>query len=434
MPPTLTKDQQEALDKFLQFMLSTEREFYLFGSAGSGKSFLVKELCALLRSKKYADMRSLLGLKPDYRTPFVCATTNKAAAVLTDFLKEPVDTVFAAFDIRVTEDFDTGTTKLFHQRGNQYADAVYFIDECSMLSQKALELIRKLAPRNSKLVFIGDNNQLAPVNEKPYWNNTKSTCTALLGTPVRNKDHKALMDLCNQLRTTVETRQFKDIQCVSGVIDHISEDEAVTLIQDFKAFDDIILSYTNERVDKCLEMLKELKPELRESTQFINATHYVTQYVPGAYEQRSPSIFPEEQVTCLRKYGPSVLDGIKDLDNYSIKVLQWTMYSPRLGAFLANIISPERQQAYLKQFAKARRWREYFHIKNGTMVLRLPHASTIHKSQGSTFNRVLIDLDSFKYCRDPETLARLLYVAVSRARSHVYFTGSLPKGFGRIRK
>ena len=63
------------------------------------------------------------------------------------------------------------------------------------------------------------------------------------------------------------------------------------------------------------------------------------------------------------------------------------------------------------------------------MVLRLPHACTIHKSQGSTYENVYIDLDSFKACKDRETLARLLYVAVSRAKNHVYFHGSLPKGF-----
>jgi hypothetical protein len=434
MPPILTKDQEEAKDKFLRFMLSNEREFYLFGPAGSGKSFLIDQLSQLVCSTEYANARKLLGLPKDNRCAVIAATTNKAAAVLSEFLHMQIDTIFAVFNIRVTEDYDNGTTKLFHERQTEpYEDAVYFIDECSMLSREALSLIRKYAPPTSKLVFIGDNNQLAPVNEKPYWNQTPDFNTAILKTPVRNKDHKALMDLCEQLKQTVITGSFKDIHCTKGVIDHLNNDEVEEVVKTFNAYDDIILSYTNERVDACLKSLKELRPELANERYLINASHYVTLYKPGAFSQDAPSIFPEEHVTLISSRGIASLPDITDVKGGRIRVLRYVIHSSILnGAVVCNVITAKDQQFYLKQFARTKRWRDYFYIKNGTMVLRLPHASTIHKAQGSTFNRVLIDLDSFKACRDPETLARLLYVAVSRAKNHVYLTGSLPKGYGRI--
>ena len=69
-------------------------------------------------------------------------------------------------------------------------------------------------------------------------------------------------------------------------------------------------------------------------------------------------------------------------------------------------------------------------MQKEVMDLRLPYASTIHKSQGSTFDEVLIDLGSFRSCQDPEVAARLLYVAVSRARKKIKFYGKLPKKYG----
>jgi ATP-dependent exoDNAse (exonuclease V) alpha subunit len=55
--------------------------------------------------------------------------------------------------------------------------------------------------------------------------------------------------------------------------------------------------------------------------------------------------------------------------------------------------------------------------------LRAAYAQTINKSQGSTYDQVFIDLDDVSKCRNPNQLARMLYVAVSRARTRVYFTG-----------
>ena len=67
----------------------------------------------------------------------------------------------------------------------------------------------------------------------------------------------------------------------------------------------------------------------------------------------------------------------------------------------------------------------YFYLKNNFADLRIAYAGTAHKSQGSTYHTVYIDLSDLRVCRDPQELARLLYVAVSRATTRVVFYGSL---------
>ena len=65
------------------------------------------------------------------------------------------------------------------------------------------------------------------------------------------------------------------------------------------------------------------------------------------------------------------------------------------------------------------------HIETQWIDLRNAFACTINKSQGSTFDAVFIDLDDVRRCNSGEQMARMLYVAVSRARNHVYLTGDI---------
>jgi hypothetical protein len=57
--------------------------------------------------------------------------------------------------------------------------------------------------------------------------------------------------------------------------------------------------------------------------------------------------------------------------------------------------------------------------------LRAAYACTINKAQGSTYDRVFIDLDDIGKCRQAEQIARMLYVGISRARHEVILTGDI---------
>ena len=51
--------------------------------------------------------------------------------------------------------------------------------------------------------------------------------------------------------------------------------------------------------------------------------------------------------------------------------------------------------------------------------------ATTNKAQGSTFDRVFVDLDDIRRCNSGDQIARMLYVGVSRARTQVFLTGDL---------
>jgi len=68
-------------------------------------------------------------------------------------------------------------------------------------------------------------------------------------------------------------------------------------------------------------------------------------------------------------------------------------------------------------------WRTFFAIKEWLHDLRPIHASTVHKSQGSTYQHAFIDAGDIGRCTRADVIARLMYVAVSRAAQTVTLTG-----------
>jgi ATP-dependent exoDNAse (exonuclease V) alpha subunit len=66
------------------------------------------------------------------------------------------------------------------------------------------------------------------------------------------------------------------------------------------------------------------------------------------------------------------------------------------------------------------------HIDAQWIDLRAAFAQTVNKSQGSTFKRVYIDITDITdiaKCSSGDQIARMMYVAVSRAQLQVFMTG-----------
>lgn len=422
---TLTSDQQEACNKFLGFLLSKEKEFYLFGAAGCGKTFLTQYFLSTV-FENYKNCCKLLNFPEDIKTYALTATTNKAVEVLQrNFPTQFVETIYKVLGVAVVEDYSTGKVNLKQYEHGYIENTLLIVDECSMLSTEMLNIIRKRL-KNSKIVFVGDNYQLAPVNEKAYWNQTPSNTTAVLTTPVRNGFNKELISLCAQLRETVDTQVFKPIHLSSGSIEHLNDEEAKQYLDtQYDHTRASILCYTNAKVLAYQEYLKDLyalPKSIVQGKEYVNGRNctdgkrhlYSEELVRVAYKGKTRLIEVQEGFTFT---GSSV-------------TLKSVHTNKEITCYVAE--DPEEIKSLAKRAKKLKNWRVFFDLQNKVADLRLPYACTVHKAQGSTYDEVLIDLDSFNSCWDKDVAARLLYVAVSRAKHRVLFFGSLPKRFGEL--
>ena len=432
MISNLTTCQQDAYKKFLGFLLSNEKEFHLFGSAGCGKTFLTRHFVNQ-GLKDYKKNCAILGIKPVDYIVDVTATTNKAVEVLQEAGFTFAETVFKLFSVKVVENFKTGETYLKEGNTPVLKKHLIIVDECSMLPQQMKKIIRANTWK-CKVIYVGDNYQLAPVKEKPSWNETPTQTTAVLSTPVRNKNSQALINLCSQLRTTVDTQEFKDIHLVPGCIEKFNDAQLQAWLMKTNFSTCRVLSYTNERAIEYIKWIEQFRagnPDfLRFNQLYINNSFY-------DQKNKTQTFYPEEEITItsLSKETKMVVTGWQG-DEYEIEGCWATVVGYKdptrthEHAFIAS--NPLKLKNLLKVAAKRKDWVGYFSLQSEVMDLRLPYASTVHKAQGSSYDEVVVDLESFEACKSYSVASRLLYVAASRARNKVYFYGDMPKRFGSL--
>ena len=432
---TLNQDQKDAAAKFERFLLSDDKEFYLFGAAGCGKTYLLQYLLTE-GIKKFKRQCAVLGKEVKLKSLALTAPTNKAVEVLEQYRNIPFElplshicTTFSLFEIRVEENYKNGTTTLGYSGSfSGHQNAVVVVDECSMLPQEVLDYIRRFTP-HCKLVFVGDNFQLAPVNGEAYWNKTPDKVTAYLRSPIRNKDQKALVDLCNQLRDTVDSLEFKDIKLHKGTIDLLSDEEALDWIKNADFDKNRILSYTNNKVLKYISLIEQQQGTfkfIQGGRAYVNNNSFTA--TPRMFFYPEEMVFIEEIIS-----SPHLMEELPSQFYLSVvKARVRSLRNPKKVFICTIATDPKALKERILQAAQNKNWVMYFTLKKEVMDLRLPYASTIHKAQGSTFDEVFLDLDSFRSCKDPETAARLLYVAASRAKNRLVLYGKLPKKYGKL--
>jgi GTPase SAR1 family protein len=255
---TLNQGQEAAAEGFMNFLFSPEKELIISGPGGVGKTFLMSYLIDETMPR-YFSTCNMMGIEPEFTEVKMTATTNKAAEVLAVATQRATETIHSFLNLKVTDDFTTGQSKtngwMVHEK------KILFVDESSMIDKPLLDLIRE-GTHQSKIIFVGDHCQLAPVMEPispiyranlPFYELTE---------PMRNAEQPALMNLCNQLRHTVETGEFFPIQIVPGVIDLFDDDQMQTqLIKHFteQTLTSRILCYTNQRVMQYNDFIRQIR-------------------------------------------------------------------------------------------------------------------------------------------------------------------------------
>lgn len=428
--PSLNAGQRAAADAFFEFLLDEDQKYFIIsGPAGVGKTFLMSYIIDHTM-EHYQKTCALIDQEVIYTEVQMTATTNKAAEVLGVATNRPTSTIHSYLNLRVVEDFKTGKTSLSRTRDWQVLqNKIIFIDECSMIDSDLTEAIND-GTLKCKIVFVGDHNQLAPVFEKispiyrqryPFFELTEQ---------MRNRDNQALMDVCQQLRDTVENGVFKPIRVVPGSIDWLDDEQMQSkLIETFIPGPNLnsrILAYTNKQVNEYNLWIREqrgLPDEYTEGEILVNNS---------AVKIRDKHQISVEQEVTIRK----------TKDSRTIKVtpdveLQCQVFDleTSFGEVIYDVNYPTDRKYLddaLKYLASRKDWEHYYHIKNNFPDIRPRDAATVHKSQGSTYDSVFIDVGNISKVNQNDVAARMLYVAFSRARSNVYLYGDLAKRYGGL--
>lgn len=426
---TLTQDQHDAADRFFDFLMSNEKVFMISGGAGCGKTFLMSHLVNVVM-QNYQNGCKMLGIEPEYTSVAFTATTNKAAEVLENNLQMPVSTIHKYLGLKVYDDFKTGKSKISKTHGwRPHENIIMFIDEWSMIDTALYEIILESFPR-SKVVFVGDHAQLSPVGEKesPVLKDIDPKNFTFLSEPVRNAGSPDLVALCSQLRHTVETGVFAPIQS-SPSARYVSASEMEQLLHQHFKHDNPscrVLCHTNDRVRDYNDFIRK---DVRGKPLDIQVNDVLvvaqTMALPGdtLNVEREVRVLDVGPVESDPRFIGEWPDG-NGIQYHNVRVELMNSYQSTYT--LRVPLKMERVNQAKKHYAKNKDWTIFFDLKNSYADLRDKAACTVHKSQGSTYDTVFVDLGNIGTSFDPDAVARMLFVAVSRARSQVYFYGRLP--------
>ena len=259
-PLSLNEGQQAAADGFFQFLFDKGNELIISGPGGVGKTFLMGFLIDEIMPR-YQQTCRMMGITSEYNDVIMTATTNKAADVLAQATGRPAQTIHSFLNLKVTDDYTTGKSKLTKTRNWKiHENMIIFVDEASMIDYPLLEMIRE-GTHKCKIVFVGDHCQLAPVMEpiSPIYRSNLPFYE--LTQPMRNSNQPALMEVCQQLRNTVETGKFHPIMIRPGVIDHLNGDQMEQEVFDYfaESSNSRILAYTNQQVVAYNDHIREIR-------------------------------------------------------------------------------------------------------------------------------------------------------------------------------
>ena len=232
---TLNDDQEKASAIFTDFLIDdTAKYMVIMGPAGSGKTTLVRSLLATMKSrlKLYT---LLLGSKdevPSFTTELT-ATTNKAVAVLSKLSGKECMTVHSRLGLVPQEDYSTG--KVNFVRGIKHApiyNTLLVIDEASFIDDDLFQTI-DTSTVNCKILFIGDQYQLAPVNQTvPIMDKVKGHIVRL---DKIMRHGGAIAEASGRFRETVKTGIFAPIFVDGEAIMHVNGPTFQAMIDKAKA-------------------------------------------------------------------------------------------------------------------------------------------------------------------------------------------------------
>ena len=420
---TLTKIQNNILRESLQ-ILKTSNRLVITGKAGTGKTTLVKFLIQELKKDNLHR----------FKYSVCSAPTNKAVKVLRDKIGMDFDrnrfcTIHSALRLKRDIDPASGVVSFKPDPYNNSIPlekvSLLIIDEASMVNKEILSYIEKNT-KDIKVIFIGDEGQLPPVGElfSPVFHAEYPILE--LTEIIRQAEDNPIIDLSRNLsyiRNRVSNRTD-----IGGYIFSNDFGSVISTLAAINGSDKLkYLAWTNQDIDYVNKKVREAiygtpaKIEIGES--LIFNTPYKDFFTNDEVEVHKLSI-EEGTFTAYKKHNPyysvdnfntpQYLENTRKLKYYVVNDNIRILHESSEGMF-----TDMKKDMRKKCIEKLVNWRDFYEFVEQFADVKYNHAISIHKSQGSTYNQVIINIKNCMLNKDIDEREKLLYTAITRAKELV---------------
>jgi exodeoxyribonuclease V len=446
--PSLNADQSAAVALLMDSIDRGDPIARLLGYAGTGKSFTVVRLL-----QRYAALRPVI----------LSAPTNKAVSVLRSMAAElggkaEASTIHRILGLRPEIDEQRGRLVLKRFREPQIDQgALIVVDECSMVDSALMRFIQQAAhDARAQVLYVGDPGQLPPIFEAQSPAFTGNGVTARLTQIVRQKADHPILGMTQQIRDALDggpVPRFETRHSGDGSLLHLDAIEfqtaliAVMKSKRYRADPDYarVLCWTNSKTESYNDLIRRALLGKAADKQCLLPNENVVACSPILDLKVSIGDMvtvvgaePDSHlgIPCVKA---TIAANGKQGDVYVVRPQGRELYKEKVTALVksANALQSayndarngNRLDKYPELDDKRRKaaWREFFTFKDEAFAdLRPIHATTVHRSQGSTYEKVFVDLSDIGRNTRRDVLLRLLYVALTRSRGDVIVTGELP--------
>ena len=433
----LNVDQLAALDHLAKFMMSDKLTTVLNGSGGTGKSTLMRIFIEYDRIKYGSNVRLVA---PTHKAKSVLSrlSNNSFATTLHKMLGLKPNFNIAEFDARTISFLDALHLPFFETKKD-----LFIVDECSMINNDLYDLLIKKLSNNGKIIFLGDHKQLSPVRQgsgsKVF---DKTDFPGFTLNIIERQQQNPLVETLVKLRTNENVIYESTTNAEKGLRVHNLSSFKKVLSKIFYCLDDLnaspqgnkILAYTNSRVTGFNNFVRKLmgidKKPLNVGEHLMAFDSYNSGYeelITNGSEYTVKSLKLTEKA--IPSYG--LFKGYNlELIEYGTDIVKEVfLLDPeapqKLYDHLAIVLEGARVTAIKKNYL----WKNFFAINQSFVTMRelvyekrvikkktfdYGYACTVHKSQGSSYTNVFVDMDNIHLCKDLEERRQLEYVALSR--------------------
>ena len=410
------------------------------GGPGTGKTSTVLKILALLLSQPGHERLRIA----------LAAPTGKAAARLKEAVKQSKDTLEVSPEVlaRIPEEaftlhrllgFVPGSRVFRHNRRNPLPFEMIVVDEASMVDLPLMAKLLDAVPHEARLLLLGDRDQLASVEpgaifgdicsvaEAAGWSESFKECIQPYGLDLSASspnDGGPLQDSMTVLRRSYRFGADSGIGQLSRSIQAGDSDTAIRLLST-KGLPDVVWEDTANPAS--------LQNHLE---------RWILEAYAGCLQAGSPqeafALFARSRILCAVRQGPF---GVAFINNVAEDALAHKGLVRSRGAwYRGRPVMMNRNDYQIRLFNGdiGVAWEDVPGAQSGAVPLgvmfpsesggmrrilpsRLPehetvYAMTVHKAQGSEFDRVLLILPD----QASAALTReMLYTAVTRARKRV---------------
>lgn len=432
----LTAHQKEKHDEVIGLFKSGHKRVILEGDAGTGKTTTADAIFKTLK-RDYT-------INPDYNngTLYGCAPTNKALAVMMKKISASVEfkTVHSALKLRQVTNEKSGIEKFIKMKtyGRPKPDdfdqcKAALIDECSMIG-KSIEgpvenmetdetdksIIGHLSKYKMPILYLGDNKQLPPVKETYSPVFYKGYPVVTLTEIVRQGANNPIIGLSHD----IDMLFFKEPNTINGkgYVYSNAINQFIENLAEVNGSDELkYLAYANAQVD---EMNQKVRSRIYGVPKRVEKGEYIV------FNKPIERHFTNEEV---KVEDIEVITDFIEIPTAKTKFDEDNMpYGPtdklRLKFYRINndfnILHEHSDRVFNSVFASIKdmcNYHDWSFIGKKYMDEKLfanfkyNHAITVHKSQGSTYKEVIINIGNIMFNQKADERQRMLYTAITRA-------------------